>query len=323
VPMLFVVGERTSVASLNQLKLGYSVALRGQSTDQVTPYVNPAFALFVPYVDNTVLTQLPPLTIPFGDYPAPVAANVLLYQRIGAVETQRPLWYFTETGAAKTGFICGEGLWRWSLAEYMNHTSFGSVYELFSKTVQYLAVKTNNERLIIDIPEFSPSLQPVVAIARLYNKSNEPVNQYPVSFDLTTPDKQRFSYMFQPKGAFYQLDLGNLSSGKYTYTAKTTIGDEPFTRLGNFYIGESTAEVSDLVANHQILYQMAAQSGGIMVTPDSCALISEAIMANVNIKPVYFSAYQFTDWLNIKWLLALLALLLLSEWFLRKYWGLV
>ena len=72
--------------------------------------------------------------------------TAVLNQRIGKVNTESPLLFFTEDGGTKIGFLLGEGIWKWKLEEAKNENAYPLVAELISKTVQYLSVKDDKRK---------------------------------------------------------------------------------------------------------------------------------------------------------------------------------
>jgi hypothetical protein len=69
------------------------------------------------------------------------------------------------------------------------------------------------------------------------------------------------------------------------------------------------------------MFQLAANSGGAMFPLDRSEEIINLIKSNDTIKPVIYSINKTESVINLKWLFALLLLLLSAEWFLRKYNG--
>ncbi len=323
IPMWFIIGQNTSVNALNQLNIGLWLAHKNQSYDEVTGNYNQKFALFTTFADNLLLNSFQPMVVPYGDYGYPPAANVLLYQKLGDIETQKPLWFFTQTANNKYGFLCGEGLWRWRLSEYSTTNNFLVTNDLITKTVQYLALKTQRQRFVIETPDVINTGNAVKIIAKLFNAANQPVNTPEVLFKLTDKQNNEYKYSFIADGDFYSLNLGSLQPGKYNFEANTQLGNDKFEKKGVLIVEQSFIENYSLVANHRLLYQLAKQQNGIMVYQNQINNIYQHIINNNHIKTVSSAEKTFYGLINSKLIFVILLLLLIAEWFLRKLWGLV
>ena len=108
IPLLFILGEKSSVQALNQLKVGLNIEQINHGFDDVRPALNPSFSIFTHSFDPIITERFPPLHVPFGNYNTIPAGNVLFYQMVGNIQTEKPLIFFSGNGTEKTGFICGE-----------------------------------------------------------------------------------------------------------------------------------------------------------------------------------------------------------------------
>jgi hypothetical protein len=70
-----------------------------------------------------------------------------------------------------------------------------------------------------------------------------------------------------------------------------------------------------------VLRGLSARFGGETVFPAQLASIAEKIRANQTVKPVIYQTTSTNPLINLKWIFALLALLLSAEWFMRRYFG--
>jgi hypothetical protein len=81
------------------------------------------------------------------------------------------------------------------------------------------------------------------------------------------------------------------------------------------------AELSDLVANHNLLSQISKKSGGKLFYDGQETALADAILEASDIKPVSFYKKELKELISFPVLLLLLVILLTAEWFLRKQWG--
>lgn len=320
-PVLFILGEQLSVKAFNQLNVGIKISNFKGSFDNTNPILNEKFTLFKFNDDNNITAQFPPLTVPFGDLPQVAAGNILFYQGLGNLNTQKPLIFFPETGGLKTGIIFGEGIWRWQLSEYAISKSHTLSNQLIFKTVQYLISEANKERFVVEVPTLNDQGQLIRVNARLYNASYELIMEPEVKFDLFNEDGEYFPYFFDKMNAEYQLNIKGLDQGKYTYSASAQHGNQTFIKKGSFIVKHRELERQYLVANYSLLNKISANSGGKMFAVNNIADIELAIDNNESIYSKSYSVKSMQDLTDRKLFYFIIVLLLTVEWFLRKLWG--
>jgi hypothetical protein len=78
------------------------------------------------------------------------------------------------------------------------------------------------------------------------------------------------------------------------------------------------AEQISTVADHGLLADLAARSGGILVHPGGLEAIAEAIRERPEIKPRSYAHASFSDLIGLRWIFFVLLALLTVEWVLRR-----
>jgi len=323
IPRLFIAGMQTGYSALSKAQGLISMQSDGKQSDDVQAVVNSKFAAFT--MDEKLVENLPqfnPLTSAFGNFAATPQAQVLLNKRIGKIDTNQPLLALGETNGIKTGVFMGEGLWRWRLFDFLQHQNHELFNELIGKTVQYLSVKEDKRKFRINQDKnIFKENEPVVFGAELYNANYELTNEPDVSISIKNRDGKEFTYTFNKLGKAYSLSAGILPVGAYTYKASTTFNGEALTYEGKFSVQAIQLELFETTANHSVLRGLSARFGGETVFPAQLASISEKIRANQTVKPVIYQTTSTNPLINLKWIFALLALLLSAEWFMRRYFG--
>lgn len=320
-PMLFIVGNQSQVNALNNLKLGFSIAQKGQLFDDVKASYNQNFALFKIALDNDLIDNFPPLQVPFADYSIHAKSNVLMYQTIGSVITEKPLIYMNNIDKQKVGVIFGEGIWRWRLQDYKENQNHDYTNRLITKLIQYLALSEDKDRLIIDSKLEYDDTRDVRIEAKLFNASYELITTPDITFSLINEAGKEFNSAFNKDVFNYTINLGRLKEGKYSYTAATKIGDEVIEEVGHFVVIKKFKEHLDLKANHNLLFQLANLSGGKVFYPNEFEGLEKELLQSISTTPTQTTIETFEEILNIKWLFLFIGLLIFLEWFLRKFWG--
>jgi len=316
-PLWYILGAQTDVARFNAFQSFVKISRANGNIQEVFPLAAPDFTLFT--LEAAVPEAYDPLLIPFGNLAINGSYTTLLQQKIGRINTDSPLLFFMTKDEVKAGFLLGEGLWKWKLEEAKHPEKPSFVNELVTKTIQYLSVSNDKRKFKVNSNKagFHENEQ-VILNATLYNNSYEPVNDPDVSVLIKADNGKTFNYMFSKQGTAYRLAAGPLPQGNYTYTAGTVLGENQYTATGSFYVSAVTAEYQQTTANHQLLYSMAAQNNGKMVMPGQLQEIAEALKNHEQVKTIRYEDRTYEELINLKWLFAVIILLLTAEWFLRK-----
>lgn len=132
---------------------------------------------------------------------------------------------------------------------------------------------------------------------------------------------KEYGYTFDKTINAYTLNAGILPVGDYSINAKATYKGKANAATSNFSIRPVIIETLNTQANHSLLNGIAAQSGGKMYTPDSMQRIAEDLEKNDKIKSILYDTFTTRPLIDMKWLFFIILLLLISEWFIRKYNG--
>jgi hypothetical protein len=323
IPILFVLGSSSNLAGFSQVQNLVSISGNAANTNETQASFNKDFSAYT--LDEKFVKSLqafPPLYSPFGDYKLSANAYVLAYQKIGSANTKYPLLAMADANGQKTGLISGEGIYRWRLYDYLLHQNNDAVNEVVQKMIQYLVIK-NDKRAFKAAPlkTLFNENETINFEAYLYNQNYEYVNTPDVSLTITDDKKQNYNYTFSKTEKTYNLSVGSLPVGSYSYVAKTLFNGKELNSNGYFSIAPLQLEGLQTVANHKLLYALSKKTNGKMVYANTAETIAELIKKSETIKPIIYSKYKTLPLLNYKWLFALLLVLLVLEWFLRKYWG--
>jgi len=319
-PVWYILGAQSNVNAFNQFQNQVNLSSANGSVQEVYPELVNGFSSFnLTEADKKQFLTYDPLLSPFGRLTVNTGATTVFNQRIGKVSTQQPLLFFTSDAGQKSAYLMGEGLWRWRLSEAESETEQSVLFDLISKTVQYLSVKEDKRRFKVftSKPAYDEN-EPVQFNGTLYNESYEPVNEPELSLQVKNEAGKVFNYVFSKTEKGYQLDAGAMAAGNYSYVANTTLGGKKFTASGSFYVNALIAEFQQTTANHQLLNTVARQSGGKLFMPQDLLKIVEEIGKNDNIKTISYEDRKYDELINLKWLFGLILVLLSVEWFLRK-----
>jgi hypothetical protein len=322
-PTLFILGEATDPQKFNAAQKLLSYRKQGETGNQVSAKVVPAFASFTLSEElRAGLLQFPPLTAPFGTFTANSGADVMLHQRVGRIDTEYPLLLFGESDGARTGILSATGLWQWRLFDYLDRGNHELYNELVSQVTQYLSVQEDKRRFRVSLAEsIFDENQPVQLDAELYNSSYELINEPEATVTIIDAEGREYDYTFNRTSTAYSLNAGILPVGNYRYTARTAPGGEQLTFNGQFSVQSVDIERFALEADHGLLRLLSDRYGGDFLLPNELPSLSATLAERGTVKPILFQTVTTRSIINLKWIFFLLFGLLALEWFLRRYLG--
>jgi hypothetical protein len=322
-PVLFILSSNTSLPQFNALQKILQISGAAQSGNDVYPVYQSSFSKFT-VNEQTMRTiqSFPPLLSPFGKYQAATTADIFYKQQIGNVPTDNPLILFNEVNGKKVGMVCGEGIWRWRLNEFMQSKNFNATDEIINKCIQYLTVKADKRRFRVHTTKNVFNANEAIQIdAELYNESYELVNDVDANCTVRGDNGKDYTFTFDKIINAYTLNAGILPVGNYTVNAKADYKGKSNTATCNFSVRQVIIETLNTQANHQMLNILASQSGGKMYYPEQMEKIADDIEKNNKVHSILYDTFHTRPLIDIRWLFAIVLLLLVAEWFIRKYNG--
>ncbi|HPB24721.1 MAG TPA: hypothetical protein PLE11_03085 [Bacteroidales bacterium] len=322
IPVLYILGESSDMAAFNNLKTGLGIRQAAGKYDEAAPTVANDFALFTVSEElKKVSADFPALSVPFGEYLKSSSANVLMYQKIGSVQTQKPLVMFNTASEPKTGIVAGEGIWRWRMQNYLqtgNQTVFN---ELVHKIIQYLSVKVDKDRFRVNVKNKFYENEAVEFDAEVYNNSYELVNDPEVTLTITNSANKTFPFTFSRTAHAYHINAGIFPLGEYRFTAQAKAGSTRLQKTGVFTVVPVNIESLNLIADHQLMFSLAQKSNGKMLYPGQLSQIPGLLKGRDDVKSVTYTKKRFSDVVNLFWVFLIILALLSTEWFIRKRFG--
>jgi hypothetical protein len=282
-------------------------------------YLNNSFGLFTISDElKKFVKELPAVKTFFGNYDLGNGSNVLIKQRIGSVETENPILIFSEINGLKNSVFIGDGLWKWRMRDFAEHTNHNLFNELITKSVQYLAVKSDKSFFRVSALKTINENETIEIDAEVYNKSYELITQPDVTLTLSNSDGKKFNYTFGKTTNAYKLNIGLLPFGEYKYDAKVKVNGELFVKHGSLIVKEIVSEKINTVADHQLLFSMAKRTGGKLFYKNELEKLESELLKNDQIKPITYSQNNTTSLIDLKWLFWLILIFLSIEWYFRK-----
>lgn len=321
VSVLALVGPTTSVAALNNMELDFHLNPT-LTTQESIPYFNEAFSLFsLPASIKNVEQIYPPLLCHFTEYQLNPGFSVLAYQKINGIEMNYPLIIAGNIEGRKIGAIMGEGIWRWRMFEYQNYDNQRVFNQLLINLFNYLSLKEEREQFRVYYDRIFTETSQVKIKAQVFNELYEPVNNAEISLTLTDSTGKALSYLFDANDLNYNLNIGYLEPGNYSFEATTKLGDKELTKSGSFSVEEVNIEHHKLQSDFNVLHLISAKTGGQFYSTNNYSMLIEQLEKNTTIQSKTHAEKSIHELIDWKWFALLILSLFSLEWFLRKFWG--
>ncbi len=316
---IIIAGTKTNWSLLNQLQSNFKQELTNQ-VEEFQPTLNQNYATFI--VDNLNFGEFPPLKAEFGSTSFTVPYQTILYKTINGNQIDEPLLATFEINDKREALLLGEGIWRWRAQAYMNENSFNMFDNFMGKLVQYLSTNKRRARLNVNYESFYNGNDNVKITAQFFNKNYEFDDNATLNITLKNKATEAVkSFPFVLKNTNYEVDLSGLEAGDYSFTVK--VNSENISKSGELKILDYNVEQQFLNANVTKLQNLASTSQGSSYFITNASEIANDLLNDSRFATVQKSTKKVVPLIDWKYLLALIALSLACEWFIRKYNGLI
>jgi hypothetical protein len=314
-----ITGTQTDFSLLNQYQRDLAFKMTGQREDYLAEF-NSQFNLFS--IENLGFENLPPLQNAYGSVETKSNVSVLLWSKIRNMATNMPLLAFVENQGRRTAFLLGENSWKWRLQSHIDNQSFDKYDVFIDKTIQFLASNTSKKSLMVEYENFYNSGEAIEITAQYFNKNYEFDEKARLTIAITnSKTKQTTNFDLLKENNSYQVNLDGLVAGSYTFSVKEL--NSKTTYNSRFEVLEFDIEKQFVNPDLAKLNQLADQTKGKVFMPDQIDQLVRTLLKDESYQAVQKNKVTKTPLIEWKWLLALIAVLLASEWFTRKYNGLL
>ena len=314
-----ITGTNTDFNFLNQKQNNLVFKMSGQREDYLNEFQS-QFNLFA--IENIGFENFPPLQNLFGTITTNGNVSFLLSSKIRNVSTNAPLLAFAENQGKRTAFLLGENSWKWRLQSHIDNQSFEK-YDVFTdKIIQYLASTTSKKSLVVEYESFYNSGEAIVINAQYFNKNYEFDEKARLTISVTNAEtKQSKNYDLLKGNNSFSANLDGLAAGKYSFTVKELNSNTSYS--SRFEILDFDIEKQFVNPDVQKLKQLALQTNGKAFFQNQADDLIQQLLENKEYKSIEKNISTKTPLIDWVWLLVLIAALLTTEWFVRKYNGLL
>lgn len=312
-----ITGMNTDYDFLNTIQDTYYKSV-SRSTEEYYPIYNSDFSNF--QFDNLGFSNFPPLDDRFGNINLKGQTQTLLFQRVQGIETQSPLLFTYVTKNTKNAVLLGENSWRWRSQYFVQNQNFKDFDAFVSNLIQYLSTSENKERLIVQAENFYYQNDKSQVTAKFYDENYKLSAAANLRIEVTNEDTknvQQFPMLFQNNK--FVFNTTSLPVGNYSFAVVEK--ETQITKHGKFTILNYNIENQFVSPNIKALKSLSEVNKAFALS--EIKSLSEKIQNNKELKPIQKSSTINESLIDWVFLLGFLMLTLFSEWFLRKYTGLI
>ena len=323
VPIWYIWGVQTDVQIYNMLNKSLKISSHKPYSEKVFPYVNSNFTSFqVTSQAQNFFQKCPPVLTFYADYKVPNSTQVLLYQKIGNLELDKPLLVLNDFNSYKTATLLGEGLWRWWQHRSLIETETKSLGQVIGNVLQYLSVKNDKRKFKVHVSTNRyTQLDAVEFVTETYNSLYQQVLGQTVNLTISNETTQfRQTYQYVNNTLEFKYRVSNLKPGIYTFEAETILDGKVEKSRGKFSVEVLQLELSNQQANFKLLRKLSKQTNGRFFKADNLDALQNWLIEH---KPsnILHSQNNINPWIESYLLLVLILSLATLEWLVRKYLG--
>jgi len=218
--------------------------------------------------------------------------------------------------------LLGENIWKWRAQSYIDKKSFEKYDVFIDKTIQFLTSNDARKSLIVNHERFYNSGDDLEITAQYFNKNYEFDDKAKLRITIeNTQTKVVKNYDLLKGTNSYKVNLDGLPAGKYNFTITELNSKERY--WNHFEVLDFDIEKQFVNPNFDKLSQLATHTNGKVYLPNKVDLLIKSLLENEEYKSVQKSIIKKIPLIDWVWLLIILVLSLASEWFLRKYNGML
>jgi hypothetical protein len=321
-PVFFILGTQSNTSKVSQLNSAVAINANPGQVDKVTGRFNANFKLLNLDPEKLrILEKMPPLTVPFGEYRLLPGSEVVLYQNVGNLKTNKPLLMLNTGGTRKSAVLAGEGIWQWRLEEYALTEKQEAVDELLQKIMQLISIKDDKRKFrVYPLANEYNAGDKVTFETEVYNDIYEKTYGQSIRLEITNERSKTQAYTYTNTEGNSRFELSGLTEGVYQYKATTSIKDKIESVTGQFIVRDLALETLNLTADFSLLRSLSQQTGGQFVKAAQIENLKEYLLKN-KAPDRLDSTEDLSELIQNKWLFFLLLLLATLEWGTRKYQG--
>jgi hypothetical protein len=331
-PLLFINGKNVDYGKLQSLEpfLPFSwSSMESQEVNVVASVNDRQKTNSLVTLDETASAdtwqQLPPIYKTVTAFRAKPESDVLASAKFQTILLNDPLVATRNINGQKSFAVTGYGVWRWRLMTQGDAHSEKFLSLLLANAVRWLTTQEDTKGVhIVATKNSYTTTEPVEFTGQVYDDQLRPVENAEVKVQLQRGNERLDVLLTALGNGRYEGGTDGLGEGEYTFAGQASSDGKVYGEdKGKFSVGETNAEFLETRMNKELLEQIAFRTGGKYYPISAASDIASDLRRSVNFAPkeqVQASEVELWNW---QYLAALLVLLLVTEWFMRKRAGML
>lgn len=312
-----ITGRSTDWIFLNASQSSFSKKVSAEQENYI-PIFNANYATFLS--TDIGFSNFAPIEDRYGDITFSVPYQSLLFQRIGNIETEKPLLATFENNNQKSAILLGENSWRWRMNSFIENKTFELFDNFLAGLIHYLVSTDSKNRLNVTVNPIYYANE-IIQISASYLDEN-------FNFDnrnkllLTVSNKETNFIKIIPFSALnnrFVVELPTIPYGEYFYNV--SVENKENSVSGSFKILPFEIEAQFANANAQQLNKIANETKGFVFFNNQEKKLIDYLIKEEHFKSIQKSTISKISLIDWKWILGIIILSLSLEWFIRKYYG--
>jgi hypothetical protein len=211
---------------------------------------------------------------------------------------------FVDNQGIRSAYLFGENIWKWRANSFIAQKSFTDFDVFIDKTIQYLSTNNFKKNLVVVHEHFYNSGDNIEITAQYFNKNYELDDKAQLSIKVTnTKTNQSKTFDLLRAANAFQVNLDGLAPGKYVL--------------------DFDIEKQFVNPDWNKLNQLANQTKGKAYLTKQTRELIQNLLNDDSYKAIQKTVVKKSPLIDWKLILVVLVLLFGSEWFIRKYNGLL
>ena len=310
-------GRSTDWNFLNTNQSGFSKKISSE-LENYRPIFNTNYAAFLSA--DIDFSNFTPIEDRFGEISFSVPHQPLLFQKIGNIETDRPLLVTFENSSQKSAVLFGENSWRWRMNSFVENKTFELFDGFLAGLIQYLVSTDSKSRLNATVNPIYYANEIIQISASYVDENFNFDNRSKLWLTVSNEASKLIKKIpFAVLNNRFVVELPTIPFGEYNYTVSVENTDNSVS--GSFKILPFEIEAQFTNANDQLLKKISNETKGFTFYNNQEQILIDYLKKDERFKSIQKNTISKTPLIDWKWILGLIALSLSLEWFTRKYYG--
>jgi energy-coupling factor transporter transmembrane protein EcfT len=314
-----ITGRSTDWTFLNSIQGSFSKIISSE-LENFRPIFNANYAAFLSA--DIDFSNFAPIEDRFGEISFSVPYQPLLLQRIGNIETNKPLLATFENSSQKAAVLFGENSWRWRMNSFVENKTFERFDGFLAGLIHYLVSTGSKSRLNVTVNPIYYANE-LIQISASYVDENFNFDNRSKLWLTVSNEETKFlkKIPFAALNNRFVVELPQVPFGEYQYVVSVENTDNSVS--GSFKILPFEIEAQFTNANQQSLKKVANETKGFTFYNNQEQNLIDYLIKDERFKSIQKNTISKTPLIDWKWILGLIVLTLSLEWFTRKYYGMI